>query len=500
MAEMLKQTYDLVVLKVRALETGRSDPAQMHVRFVLQGKINGQLRDLSGWEVNEALPGLAELFRGSKSRHSPTNIELPPIFWEQFEYAYRQVVGGRPLWVHLVEPYGALRFVPWERLLGDRLHVPVLMLPDFIFPRPREAASVLDVVVCASAPLGHEEHSVREALLTTVGSILVGSPRATRVHVFTDQMLVGTVKARYAAEIRDGKVLVHEPSGAARFVTGETDSRVSEVPGMLRSPWLLWMRDALRDRAVDVVHFCCHGFLTRGRGVLLFAQSPLDRSDSYLSAPVCAVELQAFLTQVGAWSSAFESLPDNSSEHGLRALADEIAQSRPGPMLMHSLVLDPAGAMLAAAYRFVYAASPGEPPRSTALFLYCQPYLTTDAVSRRTVELPHFDPRKPPLPFAEELSGVSHARNQPQWVQANAAANISAADELVGLPENPLPWVAATERMADSMQLRFQEMARDEVLPGDLVSHKSAIADRTLEQLRKAVADLAKRRGTKGTP
>src|SRR5262249_31186846 len=72
----------------------------------------------------------------------------------------------------------------------------------------------------------------------------------------------------------------------------------------------------------------------------------------------------------------FTSLPDNHSELGLRWLADEIAQSRPGPMMMHILNEDPRGAELEAGYGFLYNVEPQEPPPSNALVIYCQPYLT----------------------------------------------------------------------------------------------------------------------------
>lgn len=506
MAEALKRTYDVVVLKVEADEAGRSDGA-VHARFTLQGKVNGQLRDLTFWQVRNAVHGLSELLssKGGRSRGMP-DPGLDPGFVNELKlFIERSVTERRPLWVHLVKPYGALRFVPWERVLGHALGVSILMLPDFIFARPREALASLDVALCASAPLGCEEYSVAEALRVTAHAILGGSPRPTRLQVFADAMLVPRLKVEWAGEIADGRVVLHNPQHAAEFVQEDPDSRLLDSSGVLRSPWLLWMRRALRARAVDVVHFCCHGHLSRGRGAMLFAQSPLDRSDTYLAGPVGALELQTFLTQVGAWSSAFESLPDNHSDAGLRGLADEMAQTRPGPMLMHNLGLDPTGAALAEAYRFIYAAEPGAPPASSAVFLYCQPYLSRDAVvqeisrARRTRGRSGLREPSPPAAVPQSTSGPSALpevmRNALQSQQVAAAARASPVDALFNGKENAQPWVATTERFAESLQLRYQELARDELLPEAMARHQSAIVTDTLESLRTAVADLAKRRG-----
>lgn len=475
---MLKERYDLLVLKVELQD--RAGPASdgIDARFTLEGKVEGRLATLADLTQPGAVTGLVDVVA---SRNPNPEVGLSTDFLSRLGQAVAHFGDGvRPLWVHLVKPYGALRLVAWERLLVAVVNLPVLMLPDFIFPRPREAAATLEVALCGSAPLGHEAHSVRQALVMAVDAILHGSARRTRVQLFTDANLVADLRATFQTQMAFGQVLVHDTQDAAPFVQEDASSRLLDQAGVLRSPWLLWMRQALHERAVDVVHFCCHARLTRGRGSLLFAQSPLDRSDDYLAGPVGMTELQTFLTQVGAWSSAFTSLPDNFSEVGLRALADETAQNRPGPMLMQNMQLDPTGHALAQAYGFIYAEQPGPPPLSPALFLYCQPYLATAPVARQR--------------GAAALPEVT--RNPMQARQADAAALPSAVDVLFAGQNNASPWVAASERFADSVQLRYQELARDELLPRDLGLQHASVADDTLAQLRTAVAELAQRRGT----
>ena len=541
---MLKERYDLLVLKVELRDRAGTKSDGIDARFTLQGKVDGRLATLADLSQPGAVTGLTDL---AATRNPNPVVGLSTDLLSQLGQAVAHFGDGqRPLWVHLVKPYGALRLLPWERLLVAVVNVPVLMLPDFIFPRPREATATLEVALCGSAPLGHESHGVRQALVMAVHAVLGGSARRTRVQLFTDANLAGEMRHIFQTQAAAGQVLVHDTQDAAPFVQEDTRSRLLDQAGVLRSPWLLWMRQALRERAVDVVHFCCHGRLTRGRGALLFAQSPLDRSDDYLAGPVGMTELQTLLTQVGAWSSAFTSLPDNFSEVGLRALADETAQNRPGPMLMHNMQLDPTGDALGRAYGFIYAAEPGPPPLSPALFLYCQPYLATAsmpaaapppvvkpaAVRRRgrsrveaasagvdrqpgrsLFESPSAGvdrqpasspspppPPPPPPPFTPRERGAAAlpevARNPMQARQAEAAALPSAVDALFAGQHNASPWVATTERFADSVQLRYQELARDELLPQELCLQHASVADDTLAQLRAAVAELAQRRGT----
>src|SRR5205809_222794 len=150
MAELLKQKYDLIVLKTELLSSARGAP---NVHFTLQCKIHGQLTNVRRWEAHTRDLGLASRPNSPNSVSKLDGIQLPnDLLTELSGWMHQETDGDRPLWVHLCKPYGELRFVPWERLLGAALGVPILMLPDFIFPRPRESSSALEVALCASAP------------------------------------------------------------------------------------------------------------------------------------------------------------------------------------------------------------------------------------------------------------------------------------------------------------------------------------------------------------
>ena len=379
--------------------------------------------------------------------------------------------------------------------LGQALARPILMLPDFIFPPPREAMNVLDVALCGSAPLGYEGHSVYQAMGQAAERILAGAGagRRVRLHVFAGRDIGESLSATWKADGRLGtQIVVHDTAQAEPYVAEDLSSRLVDAAGTLRSPWLLWMCKVLAAQAVDVVHFVCHGHLTRDRGALLFAQSPRERSERYLAGPVGAAELGTFLTRVGGWSTVFSALPDNHSAPGLRWLADEIAQSRPGPMMMHNLAVDPNGTALAAGYAFLYGLEPQAAPETQALFIYCQPYLAAGVAHFSTAFRSRGMVTKDGT-TASPFPASPVTRNPFQREAAARSLEQSPLDRFFGA-ERVSSLVASTERFAEQVQLQYQQLARDELLPasGARAAEVDATFD-TLAKLRAAVAGIEAR-------
>lgn len=484
MAELLKRSYDLLTLKVELLDSLTEDG---EVRFTLQSSEGGDLRSEDPWRASLREIGLPRETGGLRSlvsRGGELPVVIPHHVLEGIAgWVDQHAEHSQPLWVHLVKPYGLLRLVPWERLLGEKLNMPILMLPDFIFPPPRETEQTLDIVVCGSAPLGAEDYHMREAIHTVLSRVCNSGVRRMRVHVFVDWEVADGVRQEWSSGNRtDVDLVVHDHTLAENPVNGGYTSRTIDRLGTLRSPWLLWMADALRGQSVDVVHFVCHGYLSRDGGALLFAESPTRRTERYLNAPVGATELQTFFTRVGAWSSVFTAPSDNHSPPGLRSLADEIAQNRPGPLMMHTLELDQSGLALHDGYHFLYGAGAAPVPHSKALFIYCQPYLVAGAVrSARTRE----SRGSQPLPAAGVL------RNEAQRKALSGVLESSAIDKLFERVDQVQSWVASTERFADQVQFELQELAREEVLPERHREIHARVKQQMLSSLREAVAEEA---------
>lgn len=481
MAEMLKRENDILTLKVELSPPDR-------VRFTLQFHDGGPLISQPMWHGALAELGLLpddERARGRmKGWLKSASFRLPGELLDRTKQGlemWRSIGPWREpaLWVHLVKPYGVLRYLPWERLLGDAFNVPVLMLPDFIFPPPRESASDLDVAICASAPLNCEEHHIHTALHETIGAVLHGCDRQVRIHVFAD--------AAMHAQLRDNAphtdaVILYDPVQAAPYVESDPTSRLVDKAGTLRSPWLLWMREALKNVSTDVVHFVCHGHLSGNFGAMLFAQSPLTRTDNYLAGPVGCTELSGFLTQVGAWATVFSAPWDNHNPPGLRALADEIAQTLPGPLMLFDRGQG-GPEELEAGYRFVHAPRPQSPPRARGLYLYCQPYLLSNVdrgVAAHDI-FEHIGQR-----------AETYARNMEQTA---TVANVLRGESESSAPSKSISAVtAATERVAEQVQLQYQQVFRDEVIPDEIAHRDMNLAMATIDRLRQAVGQIEKRR------
>jgi hypothetical protein len=486
MAESLKRHYDIVALRVAMPAGTRSG----EVVFTLQAKVNARLADLGSWPTDASALSLGSSSGSRPSQGMVLMPDLPPgMIAALREFYAHEPAPPRPLWVHLVAPYGALRFVAWERVLGAALGVPVLMLPDFLFPPPLDTEAELEVAVCGSAPIGHEHWSVLEAMRVTIRRISNAVDRKVHLHVFTDQAIYDDLLRTWTglpgfAE----EVTMHDPAGARPFA--DDDDTPEEIgPYGLRSPWLRWMAQELKGASVDVAHFVCHGYLSRGHGSLLFAQSPLGRTDRYLVAPVGAHELHSFLTTMGAWATSFVSLPDNFSEPGLRAVIDDIAQSRPGPLLMHTIAADPEGQALSDAYGFLFGRTRRPPPASPAVLLYCQPYLDPSAD-------PIADPRHQRRSDAPPAELANVLRNDAQRRTASRAEDASPLEDVYASSPRVSGLVASTARFTEEVQLKYQQLARDEVATPEQCEQDSRLAMETLDRLSQFVAN----RATKGAP
>jgi len=480
MAEKIKQQYNIVALKVEMLQT-RPD-----VLFTLQAKVDGELATIRTWQSD-----ISELGVRPDKRKSRNDVEgtLPHEMISYVQEWMRDAqLDDTPLWIHVVRPYGALRFMPWERAFGAQFGHAILMLPDFLFPPPRESDDTLDVVLCASAPLHEEFGNVGNALLAAAEGIRAAAVRSTNLHIFTDSAFYQGMHDHLATLAPpNGSVTVYDPQDASPFCSEDVSSRLVDQSGQLRSPWLRWMQHSLRSRSVDVVHMLGHGHLARDRGAMLLAQSPLERTSEFSAGPVSAIELGNFMTRVGAWGTVLTGVVDNNSHSGMRALADEIGQMRPGPVVMHSLARDPQQSLLAAAYRVVFDDAPMAMPVNDSLFVYCQPYrvIPADEAERSAQD--------PPRTRGSRTRESPVSRNRAQTKMAEAISFDTSPLEQVIQRGGPVkPWVAATERMAEQVQLTMQKNARDDGDIDDPIERaREAAVFAALESLRESVASFA---------
>lgn len=475
MAVKIASENGLVTLRVRVQPRERGIAAELQLVSYIGG---GEL-ELSSWWLNSSMLGLPTRLN---PQWSPTRT-LPLEVTDGLRGALEDLglAPGLPLWLHLVKPYGFLGALDWEAALVPTLSRPLLRLPDFL-ERPRENRAVLDVALVCSEPVSEPRLNPPQVLRDVVAAVLAGSRRPrTTIHIFPDEVYHDALRATFAGEPR---VAVHDPQGsqAHGVLPRGSASLRGDDGGELQSPWLKWMRDSMKGRSLDAVHFVCHGFVADQRPALALAESPLSNRDRRDARYVGVGELVAFLTQVGAWSAVFGSPPGNYSETGLRLLADSLAQARPGPVLYHTLDATGPDPGLQAMYGFLYAPMPSPLPLQERWFAYCQPELI------------------------DNLTPVSRTRSRGPRAVAALDANRSLFDVPPTSPPAPRTrgdpppaaapateapnWVSATQRYVEQ---QAQRLVRDERDDDDAAAGRvSSEVERTLTRLQSIVGGIVK--------
>lgn len=370
MAEFLKRAYDLLALKV-TLDLAGDDA---NLKCELEVTENHSPTTVRKWLVSAQEIGYPKVISEYQTYGHGTPFRKPDRLVAELSKTLNELqLSENPLWLHLVKPYGILGTAPWEKWLSS-LSVPVLRLPDVIADPPREATSTLDVIVCTSSPFAKEEFD-GQYVIRLLHQVYSKNPRSKiRFEVFLDKNHFDEMKSRLNTEEFVPVVTLHPPDEAASYAVPRKNPSIQDPITDLESPWLLWMRNSVKGKSIDMVHFICHGYMNGDRGALSFSQSPVRNEDRLWSRFVGRRELGTFLTQVGAWAIAFSSPEENYSDMGLRCLADSLAQDQPGAVMYHDWTADRDGTQLGNAYRFLFHLEPGIPQSADGLFLYCQPF------------------------------------------------------------------------------------------------------------------------------
>jgi hypothetical protein len=216
-------------------------------------------------------------------------------------------------------------------------------------------------------------------------------------------------------------------------ISGGNDT-LTDVPDVssIQNPWLLWMRDSLKQVSVDGVHFVCMGYLGRTKVGLRLSEAPLQTDQMRCSEIVSTRELSMFLQQIGAWSVAFSSAPSNNCELGLRMLFHQISSAIAGPAAFHDIAADVEANALSMLYRYVFVPENAPLPVSPALALATHPSWS-GMVNKQ------WDPRMDRLVREYTVLGQTAGGTEP-----NAAA--------------PAPWLTAQQR---SLEKSISELANE---------------------------------------
>lgn len=345
------------LLRLRLSVTHRPEPNSLQVDLTA-----GDEEWICGWTTP-----LASLNAGTTDRTAerPYGTERDPsreaVLGEPLEALFSGLasrVSGRALWLELARPKGILPCLPWERWLAPLLGVPILRLPRHLF-KPVRSGGTMHVAWCAGP--SSEDPAARVARLSASLAGLERAGARPAFHVFADEGLEAAMGA-FAAERSDAVTLY--PTAKCRTYLGTGDGG-----GPITDPWLRWMSQDLRQ-GIDLACFDAHGSLSRGRGGLLFSNTPLRGTGEGLR--IDGDELTAFLDATGASGLVLASPPGNPNHSALLTLADEIVDGRPGPVLCHDGAEDPGGAELGQGLAFLYG-DDDPAPASPRLSLYAHP-------------------------------------------------------------------------------------------------------------------------------
>lgn len=324
MPQPIRLEYGLPTLRIQLGGSGETTRSEV----VFQAEVGGPTTEAGRCTTEEL--GLPE--RLTTRQFEDYRFHLPHRILE----SVRQILDllmpqGAAIWLDLPSPRGYLYLVPWERLL-EQLARPIFRLPNH-FLRPQTASDSLEVALCGSAPLAKSAFdTVWE--LERLAALWAGLPQV-RVHIFTDS---NSYEPERMTSVGPA-VVVHDPVEASEYAAPRRTSRVTESTE-ISNPWMLWIRDSLRNEALDVLHFVTHGYISGDRGAIALASTPMSNIDPSLSRFVGSAEMSSLLIQSGAWCLMLTGPPGNYSSPGLRELADSIAAVHPGVALVHELDLD----------------------------------------------------------------------------------------------------------------------------------------------------------------
>jgi hypothetical protein len=330
MAMMIRDRYELVTLRcwvgfVADPERGSAETKSLTPRLVLRSQLyKGRERLTEPQDTPFERLGLTR--PGGFARKGAT----PDLTGTPLEVQLNLAAGmvESIIWLHIPQDSFQLALLPWEEMVGRTVTRSLLRIANFVEeaykPTPRPT-----VAICVSQPHSDGFYPVPEYVRALLKSIDEGAHSANvnpAVHIFADDHWLGEVRkvagapGFLALEIKD---VPTPPQGPPMGTKRELRTC---------SPWLQWMTDYFRGRAVDVMHFLSPGYYNDRSGAIVLAERPDLNSNEGDFIDVAA--LSTFYDRLGCSAMAFSSPDMTAWEWGQRMLAFELSWSRPGPVLV----------------------------------------------------------------------------------------------------------------------------------------------------------------------
>ena len=342
MAELVQRENDLVAIRV-SLDSEQDSSLLTTIHF----DVARQAERLHRSSIHASEIGVPTDFKPGEMHYGEPAWRLPDTLLAELTDRVNEALHGdnqAVLWLHIASPSGFLPLIPWERLLSGPFGRPVVRVPNFTLYQPLDTSEV-DIAICASEPTAKIRFDAHHLVITVANRLLDAMPSKRTVHIFVDAPTFASLRAAgIERDGPDGTIRLHDPAKAPSFeptiahgVDGETISW---------NPWLHWIAHATSDRTLEAVHFIGHAYLSHDQASLAVAETPEVNMDMESARFIGPRQISSFLDVVGAWSVGFSSTNPAFSVMGMRALVDDLAHRRAGPMILHDFASDPDGTLL----------------------------------------------------------------------------------------------------------------------------------------------------------
>ncbi|MDP9999750.1 hypothetical protein [Pseudarthrobacter sulfonivorans] len=398
-------------------------------------------REVTYWERSDALADFGLALSGE----TPRTVQVPQELERAVERSMlTELPAESALWLRLEPPYGYLGSAPWEAL-AERIHVPVLRVPD----RLPVAASLGDtwhvtMVVSAPSRTGWGATHVSNFARALARSATMGEIEKFEIDVFPNltvyQQLTGAADDLPYVRIHDPGDFVRQPRtrpapnrvGGTRRIDSDDDPRLL---------WAEWITDRLGSRASSALHVAAQGLASDDRSMLTISVDPASPQTPRRAATADAYDVWSLADAIGASLVSIAAPEHERRDIGARMVADRLGQLRPGPTIFSSIELDPDCQALARIHSFLAMQRDNELPGDPSWFGYIQPESIQQALAQ-PLPARHTNQAAPPLPSGPLPEGLSHPESY---------APTAPLSESVSGSEVPR-WVASSSRFIETRQ------------------------------------------------
>lgn len=280
------------------------------------------------------------------------------------------------VWIKLLQPFGFLPLLPWERMLRPAVARPMARLARRATQGTAGITAQDLILICTSTSATPVLDPVAVAAICRNMLDSCQSPRRAVVHLFADALhrpLIADVLNKNGfplvsegePENNRGVVLYSSPA-EGHLADHEVTPSVLDTPQSIWDrPWARWIKASMAGRAADVIHIVSTAHFSHGQPVLQFCPEPgkvpvsagivsrlMSKKEKIRSRYVDAQLGCDLATGLGA-RAILLSAPTQDSLRCQRVLMHQLSALLPIFAAVHDMVSDPQAAACGPLYRML---------------------------------------------------------------------------------------------------------------------------------------------------